>query len=267
MPQFFCAAPFRKTKYLKFVLCHNFAIFVILDLKHIIMKRISAIILCVLLCASCERHGGNDKDLGNDDNITGAVNSEGFLISYIYPCELDIQRGDADSLKVLIRGDSATDEEKHILMEKYGDTTFNSTLIEPTGAIAIEFTGIEITSDKDFDAGHKAGASLADIAVFHGASAWEYINAGCPDSRTLNVSCPDYWNPMKDFSGPPYYCNGFRRIDKPIGEITENDLILIDSNSIIEFLQQPEQPGTHTITIRFIGEGITIEGDFEMTFE
>lgn len=72
---------------------------------------------------------------------------------------------------------------------------------------------------------------------------------------------------MKDFSGPPYYCNGFRRIDKPIGEITENDLILIDSNSIIEFLQQPEQPGTHTITIRFIGEGITIEGDFEMTFE
>lgn len=93
------------------------------------MKRISAIILCVLLCASCERHGGNDKDLGNDDNITGAVNSEGFLISYIYPCELDIQRGDADSLKVLIRGDSATDEEKHILMEKYGDTTFNSTLI------------------------------------------------------------------------------------------------------------------------------------------
>ena len=99
------------------------------------MKRISAIILCVLLCASCERHGGNDKDLGNDDNITGAVNSEGFLISYIYPCELDIQRGDADSLKVLIRGDSATDEEKHILMEKYGDTTFNSTLIEPTGLL------------------------------------------------------------------------------------------------------------------------------------
>ena len=84
--------------------------------------------------------------------------------------------------------------------------------------------------------------------MFHGKSPWEFIQAGCPDSWIMESK-------------------EFKRIDKKISEITPEDLKLIEPYFTIEFLLQPEQPGTHTITIRFIGETITVEKDFEMTFE
>ena len=134
------------------------------------------------------------------------------------------------------------------MLEKYGDTVYNSSYFMPTNAVGVDFEKIEITSDMDFDSGHKAGESLADIVMFHGKSPWEFIQAGCPDSWIMESK-------------------EFKRIDKKVSEITPEDLKLIEPYFTIEFLRQPEQPGIHTITIRFIGEGVTVEGDFETTFE
>ena len=134
------------------------------------------------------------------------------------------------------------------MLEKYGDTVYNRAYYKPTYAVSADFKKIEITSDMDFDSGHKAGESLADIVMFHGKSPWEFIQAGCPDSWIMESK-------------------EFKRIDKKVNEITPEDLKLIEPYFTIEFLRQPEQPGTHTFTIRFIGETITVEKDFEMTFE
>ena len=47
------------------------------------------------------------------------------------------------------------------MLEKYGDTVYNSSYFMPTNAVGVDFEKIEITSDMDFDSGHKAGESLA----------------------------------------------------------------------------------------------------------
>ena len=91
------------------------------------------------------------------------------------------------------------------MLEKYGDTVYNRAYYKPTYAVSADFKKIEITSDMDFDSGHKAGESLADIVMFHGKSPWEFIQAGCPDSWIMESK-------------------EFKRIDKKVSEITPEDL-------------------------------------------
>ena len=198
------------------------------------MKKLLYIIPLLILAYSCQQLDGY------------GVPRKNFIQGYLIPESLSYSSyNDEFSFDGIWISDGAMLER---MLEKYGDTVYNSAYYRPTSAVGVDFKAIEITSDMDFDSGHKAGESLADIAMFHGKSSWEFIQAGCPDSWIMESE-------------------EFKQIDKKISEITPEDLRLIEPYFTIEFLRQPEQPGTHTFTIRFIGEGVTVEEDFEMTFE
>ena len=65
------------------------------------------------------------------------------------------------------------------LSEKYGDTAYNRPLAPFSHTVYCnEFSGIDIFSDRDFDAAHPAGASLSDIVRIVGASPYRYIRNG-----------------------------------------------------------------------------------------
>ena len=198
------------------------------------MKRLSYFISLLIIACSCQQLDGD------------RVPTKNFIQEYLIPESLSYSSySDEFHFDGIWISDGEVLER---MLEKYGDTVYNSSYFMPTNAVGVDFEKIEITSDMDFDSGHKAGESLADIVMFHGKSPWEFIQAGCPDSWIMESK-------------------EFKRIDKKVSEITPEDLKLIEPYFTIEFLRQPEQPGIHTITIRFIGEGVTVEGDFETTFE
>lgn len=198
------------------------------------MKKLSYFISLLIIACSCQQLDGD------------RVPTKNFIQEYLIPESLSYSSysGELRFDGIWITDGIALER----MLEKYGDTVYNSSYFMPTYAVGVDFEKIEITSDMDFDSGHKAGESLADIVMFHGKSPWEFIQAGCPDSWLMESK-------------------EFKRIDKKISEITPEDLKLIEPYFTIEFLLQPEQPGIHTITISFIGETIMVEKDFEMTFE
>ena len=72
------------------------------------------------------------------------------------------------------------------LSEKYGDTAYNRPLAPFSHTVYCnEFSGIDIFSDRDFDAAHPAGTSLSDIVRIVGASPYRYIRL-----RSTGGNCP-----------------------------------------------------------------------------
>lgn len=195
--------------------------------------------LVALIACSChfETHGEYD----------GAWYSESFIDGYLIPQEIRIS--DSTKNEFRFEGIYLSGEAKEKIKKKYGDTTYKSMLVSPNDGIVTDFHRIEITSNIDFDSEHKAGELLNDIAMFHGKSAWKFIQAGSPKEQEDILYRYGYWP-----------------IDKLASEITGEDLILLHPDFSIQFAKQPENPGTYLINIAFIGDGITIEKDMEMTF-
>ncbi len=89
--------------------------------------------------------------------------------------------------------------------EKYNDLSYNKRIATPNAhqVLANELRTISVVSDADYDDLHPAGTPLNDIVHFAGNSFYNYIQSGYNDYA---------WNTF----------------DKPLNELAENDLKLIE---------------------------------------
>ena len=128
------------------------------------------------------------------------------------------------------------------IAERNGDTEFNDLKSPPEQGIiafADNFTGIKVTSDKDWSAEYPAGTSLNDKMGVRYVSYAEYIESGYPPGFDLG----------KDIL-----------YDKPLSALQPDDLRVVEYTPsslsiysfILYFTSVPDNPGeVHTFTVEF----------------
>ena len=111
------------------------------------MKKLSYFISLLIIACSCQQLDGD------------RVPTKNFIQEYLIPESLSYSSySDEFHFDGIWISDGAALER---MLEKYGDTVYNRAYYKPTYAVSADFKKIEITSDMDFDSGHKAGESLA----------------------------------------------------------------------------------------------------------
>ncbi len=145
---------------------------------------------------------------------------------------------------------SASKSEFESLCTHFGDISYNREVFADGSEryLADEFSAIDITSDRDFDATHPAGTSLGDIGMFYGLSAAPFIASGYEDNEITKARDALY----DEFR--TYRCSYGRYGDMPIkklvNDLTFEDLRLLYSWCGIRFTVPPPA-GHHTFTITF----------------
>ena len=113
------------------------------------------------------------------------------------------------------------------LRNHYGDTNcpdvFRPDLSEDTdcstpSALIDEIVSIVITSDVDWDETHPSGTSLNDIVRVAFASHYPYIQSGYDSKYCVYNGTDKFYSEIK-----------------PIVELEDNDLVLLDTNSSLDF--------------------------------
>ena len=134
------------------------------------------------------------------------------------------------------------------LCDLYGDNTYNREVAIPGDGYYTAnhppCAGLDVISNKDFDAEHPAGTSLADIMTIQYRSAVKFIENGYKDKK-------DY---MED-------------IRKPLDELQPTDLTLSIRNIFLIFDKEPDVLETHGLTFFWTTtEGITYTTSFNYDF-
>lgn len=148
------------------------------------------------------------------------------------------------------------------LSEKYNDLQYNQRILEPWGyeALADEFMSIDVVSDRDWDAEHPAGTSLANIITFLSSSPYRFIQSSYTDAYDW-VNAPEEYINLRLGNGP-----GSWPIEKPLNELTREDLILTAPQFILHFDSLPASEQEHNLTITLRSDEKTISGTFAVTF-
>ncbi len=213
--------------------------------------------------------------------------SESFVLTYFHPENFNPRANDGFILLGFNRetteeygfyskdkADKARYREK---CERYGDFGFDYNFrYSPTDRWMhafqdYEFQRIEITSDKDFDAAHEAGTSLADVFVFVSVSPIRFIRSGYTDkadwSDAPENACAFLgYDPEREYYHPVYGI---------VSELDPADLILLGGHDNYDMRigwlvpsVQPEVAGTHRLCIRlFTVDGEVLEGTVDYTFK
>lgn len=183
-----------------------------------------------------------------------------------------VQTSGAKEYDFLMDGKDAYKYES--LCRKHNDLSYNQKLrvIEEcvysgNCYISEDFTEILVTSDKDFDANHPAGQSLNDLCRFISFSPYKFISSGYKNYYLFSVK-----NVSSAFVK---YAGGFigqdthtlegkkltcHPIDKPLTEVTAEDLILLGYDEPYPlfrlcFEHTPSVPGEHLITVSVRTDG------------
>lgn len=174
-----------------------------------------------------------------------------------------------------------------MLCKKHGDFKYNErvsylmTFEEPSHN-ACDLLSIKISSDRDFDAEHPAGASLADIVRFVSCSPEPFISSGykrryryAPDH--LSYCFRHTWGYY--YSGPDRKESEYYPIDKMLCDIVPEDLVLLgpdvpyDPNRTASvffslfFEMTPDTAEEHRITVEVnTDDGRVLSGTIVMDF-
>ncbi len=202
--------------------------------------------LCaIVLC------GTTDCTDNNSQPIDGTVFSTHYIQKYTQAQTLTIRTmPDEGCVKLLIDGNHITHHDETAfrdLYTQYGDTDFNGYLVPYTmQAVATEFTAIDVTCDRAFDAAHPAGSSLADLVTLAGASAYPYLQSGYKASFDWRTAPADY-----RFEEEPvaHYGSGFSPINNRLDALSPDDLRLLDPTLYLRFKTSPAQTGTYLFTV------------------
>lgn len=221
----------------------------------------------LFLAFACSAIGCSDKVIDTPDS--GAGFSKSFIQLYLFPEEAVVMDlwipnyiglyMEGKTIDFMSYKDSVAFRK---LSEKYGDTSFNSKLVPFTNkVIGDEFTSIEITSDKDFDAKHKKGDSLADLVTMEATSPRKFILNGYKEDDDMNDLSSDYV--------PIHYTRsyGYWPVNKLVSELSPEDLLLLDTKVYFKFNSLPETERIHTITIVFKNAEKEISVSTEMVFK
>ena len=219
--------------------------------------------LCaIVLC------GTTDCTDNNSQPIDGTVFSTHYIQKYTQAQTLTIRTmPDEGCVKLLIDGNHITHHDETAfrdLYTQYSDTDFNGYLVPYTmQAVATEFTAIDVTCDRAFDAAHPAGSSLADLVTLAGASAYPYLQSGYKASFDWRTAPADY-----RFEEEPvaHYGSGFSPINNRLDALSPDDLRLLDPTLYLRFKTSPAQTGTYLFTVTMACAERTLSQTFSLTF-
>lgn len=127
------------------------------------------------------------------------------------------------------------------LRRKYGDTAYNRPLAPFSHTVYCnEFSGIDIFSDRDFDAAHPAGASLSDIVRIVGASPYRYIRNG--------YTAPFDWRDLPEdyrIENGISYLEGYLPVNGTLCELDAEEMYMLDPFELyLKFTILPEIKNT-----------------------
>ena len=149
------------------------------------------------------------------------------------------------------------------LSEKYGDTAYNRPLAPFSHTVYCnEFSGIDIFSDRDFDAAHPAGASLSDIVRIVGASPYRYIRNG--------YTAPFDWRDLPEdyrIENGISYLEGYLPVNGTLCELDAEEMYMLDPFELyLKFTILPEIK-KHTVTVVLREQETEITGSTEIIFQ
>ncbi len=164
---------------------------------------------------------------------------DGKAIIFLAPDEED------DSFKVFKKGDDIYNE----LSLKHRDS-FTGKLMDgapgPLGnCFAKDFTSIDIVCDRDFDASHPAGSSLADIVNYEVFSIYPWIRDGYVSNKMAY------------------------QITKRLSTVKPDDMTMISIVTfiILRFAERPQEIGDYMFRFTLVtDDGLTYEIDQDVTF-
>ena len=148
------------------------------------------------------------------------------------------------------------------LSEKYGDTAYNRPLAPFSHTVYCnEFSGIDIFSDRDFDAAHPAGTSLSDIVRIVGASPYRYIRNG--------YTAPFDWRELPEdyrIENGISYLEGYLPVNGTLCELDAEEMYMLDPFELyLKFTILPEIQ-KHTVTVVLREQETEITGSTEIIF-
>lgn len=155
--------------------------------------------------------------------------------------------------------------------ELYGDTSFRRRTTPGPRGFSPEWLAVDVVSDQEFN-GRPAGTSLADVTMFVGRSAAEYVAAGYPEYEefhpVVNEVAAEWWAalPLDDV------CSSFgwetTPVAIPLSEFGQDDwCLLTDDPFCIVFTEEPAvRKHTFTVTFRFT-DGKSVSGSAELDFD
>lgn len=173
------------------------------------------------------------------------------------------------------------------LCQKHGDNKYNKVvhyLIQFSEPLhnASDLLSVKIFSDRDFDAEHPAGTSLADIVRFLSCSPKEYIGSGYKikykyDPELLSYEFRNTWGIYYRYSNKTEF--EYYPIDKMLCDVTQDDLVLLGHHEICDssytpvkfcslfFEKMPVGSGEHLITVEITtDDGRVLSGEIAMDF-
>lgn len=112
-------------------------------------------------------------------------------------------------------------------------------------ALSSPLTSISIVADKDYDAGHKAGASLGDIVQFCGMSPFAFIQNGYVPTHSPATAYPALWTFMEFHTSRREYAP----VKLMASEVNAENTHLLLPVCYLLFPQPPQTPGMYTFTL------------------
>lgn len=231
------------------------------------MKFLKILANGALLClciTSCRDKIYTEGPVGCEGSIY-----ESFVQIYIYADEMELGEEYRGFLYVSLEGEEIeqnylpNDKGYGELSAKYGDTGYNQKIVLPNEheVLADDFTSIDIRSDRDFDAGHKAGESLADIVTLLATSPAKFIESGYTDAYDWMFKPMDY-----TITSHRFMTYGYWPVTERLDRLTPEDLLLISPSLSLKFESFPLWEKTHNITVTFKSAEKELSAETEVTF-
>ena len=230
-------------------------------MKRLILLSISAMLLSTGCDVSKTRlFKSYITEYSYDKNIELKITNKGNIAIYRkYTSEDDHIKTASYSFK------SKGEEKKRYdeLCKIHNDLSYNkkrSYIVVPIWGIcsAIDFKEIDVVSNKDFDAEHRAGTSLKDIVRFVSVSPKKFIDSGYKETFNWEKNEPNFF--AKDSMIPtmfqPESWNYFP-INGLLKDIGTDEMQMLPENThgILSFDKEPTAEKEHTLTVTIdIGE-------------
>lgn len=244
-------------------------------MKHIALAAVAATTFLI----SCNRvdYYQADSYVGRYDDLT----------------KITLVRNDGDAVCIDVKSDfdaqgcyGPGDEKYRDLCRKHGDVGYNRKIAYLSGRDVVynasDLLSVKVYSDRDFDAEHPAGSSLADIVRFLSCSPKEYIASGY---KSLYRYDPELVSPGFRSTWGYYYGrpdkgkSEYYPVDKMLCDIVPEDLMLLGPDvaynpqrSHLKFFslffeKMPVVKDSHVITVEVTtDDGRVLSGNIVMDF-